>query len=82
MAELLILTPDTMAPFIDEDGLSEKAFQLTENPDVIEFTADVAGFDDDEIQLVLDGNQLTVIGYHEENAAETEMGESGGDVPH
>jgi HSP20 family protein len=68
MAEIMIFTADQSdAPAAQEEELPPLAFEMAETKDFIQLTADVSGFDDDEIEVTLGDGELTVAGYHEED---------------
>jgi HSP20 family molecular chaperone IbpA len=65
MADLQVHTGTGMASFPADDELSPIWFRIRETPATIELTANVDGYEEDEIDLLLDCDQLTVTGYHE-----------------
>lgn len=77
MAEIMIFTADQSDEPPEVEELPPLAFQLSETEDTIELTADVAGFDEGEIEVTLGDGELTVAGFHEEDeeGREAEDGE-------
>lgn len=68
MAEIMIFTADQSdAPAPDVEELPPLAFQIAETEDRIELTADVTGFDEEDIEITIGDGELTVSGYHEED---------------
>ncbi|MHB8416582.1 MAG: Hsp20/alpha crystallin family protein [Myxococcales bacterium] len=77
MAEIMIFTADQGDRSPEDEELPPLAFQIVETAGAIELSADVTGFDEDDIEVVLGDGQLTVTGWHEE---EEEGGEEGDDA--
>jgi HSP20 family molecular chaperone IbpA len=70
MTEIEIRTSEADLPSPDEAALPPVLFERLETDDTIELTAEVTGFEPDDIEVVLDGGLLTVSGSHEEEEAD------------
>ncbi len=77
MAEIVIRTADETA-FEDEieEDLFPIAFQMTETEDLMELTANVHEFSEEDIEVRLRGKQLIVIGYRGDRGGDLEDGDA------
>ncbi len=66
---------DDSVVFQENEQLEPIGFQVTETDEEIDLTADLSGFDEDDIEVVFDQGTLTITGYHEEDEVEDEEDE-------
>jgi HSP20 family molecular chaperone IbpA len=70
MAEILIQAADETVPGKKHLAPAVVGFKLTETEAMMALTGNVGGFDRDDIQVLLDGDRLTVSGYHDQDQDE------------
>jgi HSP20 family protein len=79
MAEILVHKSDGLDLRTTEETPAEIWFQITENEATIEYAALVEGYDERDIELVLDGDHLIVAAYPEVEPAEDDEDEEDDD---